>query len=85
MATTAHIGCWLGQVLKVLEGYTGEVKTVAISIDGGKIVLGCRDNILRVWSTESGEVHRLLVGSCNPITQSALHCLPDQTFVRLLM
>ena len=44
------------QVLRVLEGHTGEVLAVAISVDGAKIVSGSRDNTVRVWSMKTGEV-----------------------------
>ena len=47
------------QVLKVLEGHTGYVTSVAVSADGSKIVSGSYDNTVRIWSTESGQVpHR---------------------------
>ena len=48
------------QVLKVLEGHTDDVLSVAISVDGGKIVSGSGDDTVRVWSMETGEVRRLL-------------------------
>ena len=51
--------CGLFQVLKVLEGHTGEVYAVAVSADGSKIVSGSSDNTVRIWSAESGQVpHR---------------------------
>ena len=46
----------LWQVLKVLEGHTDCVNTVAISTDGAKIVSGSDDRTVRVWSMETGEV-----------------------------
>ena len=46
----------LGQVLKVLEGHTGCVETVAISADGANIVSGSLDKTVRVWSMDSGQV-----------------------------
>ena len=47
------------QVLKVLEGHTGLVMSVAVSADGSKIVSGSYDNTVRIWSAESGQVpHR---------------------------
>ena len=45
-----------GQVIKVLEGHTSSVYTVAISADGGKIVSGSDDKTVRVWSMQTGEV-----------------------------
>ncbi len=44
------------QVLKVLEGHTGPVAAVAISVDGSKIISGSLDKTVRVWSMETGEV-----------------------------
>ena len=44
------------QVLKVLEGHTDCVMSVAISVDGSKIVSGSSDNTVRIWSAETGEV-----------------------------
>ena len=46
----------LGQVLKVLEGHTSSVYSVAISTDGSKIVSGSDDKTVRIWSAETGEV-----------------------------
>ena len=46
----------MGQELKVLEGHTGDVKAVAISVDGSKIVSGSWDKTVRVWSMATGEV-----------------------------
>ena len=46
----------MGQVLKVLEGHTGYVESVAISTDDSKIVSGSWDKTVRVWSAETGEV-----------------------------
>ena len=44
------------QVLKVLEGHNRSVNSVAISVDGSKIVSGSDDNTVRIWSAETGEV-----------------------------
>ena len=58
--------CWLLLLLvvKVLEGHVGPVSSVAISVDGSKIVSGGGnkypypgdDKTVRVWSMETGEV-----------------------------
>ena len=68
------------QVLKVLEGHTWWVYAVAVSADGSKIVSGSRDNTVRIWSAESGQVpHRS--APCLPLlcvsllTDDALCCL----------
>ena len=44
------------QVLKVLEGHTVYVVSVAISGDGARIVTGGSDNTVRIWKTEAGQV-----------------------------
>ncbi len=44
------------QILKVLEGHTGTVNAVAVSVDGGKIVSGSDDSTVRVWSADTGQV-----------------------------
>ncbi len=49
------VGCAV-QVVKVLEGHTDSVRSVAISPDGSKIVSGGADTTIRVWSLETGEV-----------------------------
>ena len=50
----------LVQVLKVLEGHTGDVRAVAMSADERKIVSGSGDFTARVWSMETGEVSQIL-------------------------
>ena len=50
------VGCVGWQVVKVLEGHTGDVCAVAISSDGAKIVSGSLDHTVRIWSMETGEV-----------------------------
>ena len=49
----------MAQVLKVLEGHTDFVSSVAMSTDGSKIVSGSNDNTMRIWSIESGQVRSL--------------------------
>ena len=44
------------QELKVLEGHSGSVLSVAVSADGSKIVSGSDDTTIRIWSAESGQV-----------------------------
>ena len=42
--------------MKVLEGHVGSVSSVAISVDGSKIVSASWDNTVRVWSMATGKV-----------------------------
>ena len=54
------------QVLKVLEGHTDFVRSVAVSADGSKIVSGSDDETVRIWSAESDQVpHR--TAPCLPL------------------
>ena len=61
VVSIACLSVVLGQVLKVLNGHTDYVNTVAVSVDGGKIVSGSRDKTVRIWSSETGEVPELPV------------------------
>ena len=45
------------QVLKVLEGHTGETNAISISADGNKVLTSSWDKTVRIWSMETGEVH----------------------------
>ena len=48
---------WLGGgQVRVLEGHSEPVTSVAISAKGDKIVSGSWDKIVRVWSVETGQV-----------------------------
>jgi len=43
-----------GECIKVLEGHTGYVASVAWSPCGSKIASGSMDNTARVWNAETG-------------------------------
>ncbi|KAL5526188.1 hypothetical protein ACEPAG_7527 [Sanghuangporus baumii] len=45
-----------GQCIKVLQGNTDIIYSVAVSADGERIASGSRDETIRVWSAFSGEV-----------------------------
>ena len=40
----------------LLSGHAGYVMSVALSADGSKVVSGCYDNTVKIWSADSGEV-----------------------------
>ena len=43
------------KLLKILKGHTDEVRSVAFSKDGTKIVSGSWDRTIRVWNVDTGE------------------------------
>ena len=51
-----------GECLKVMElghtneGHTNEVRSVAVSGDGKRVVSGSSDHTVRVWDVETGSV-----------------------------
>ena len=53
-----YISCCVSieQVLKVLDGHSGDVFAIAVSVDNGRIMSGSDDETVRVWSAETGQV-----------------------------
>ena len=50
----------LGWQVCTLTGHTGNVKIVAFSRDGTRIVSGSSDNLLKIWDAGSGAEVRIL-------------------------
>ena len=46
----------------LLSGHDGDVESVAFSGDGSKVVSGSRDNTVKIWSADNGEVIQTLSG-----------------------
>ena len=46
----------------LLSGHAGAVYSVAFSGDGSKVVSGSRDNTVKIWSADNGEVIQTLSG-----------------------
>ena len=46
----------------LLSGHGGEVKSVAFSADGSKVVSGSNDKTVKIWSADNGEVLQTLSG-----------------------
>ena len=63
----------------MLEGHTDLVWDVAISTDGAKIVSGGYDEIVRVWSMETGEVPSSLLACMAQLSS----LMPEVTFQQL--
>ena len=47
-----------GKEIRKLDGHTGPVSGVALTVDGSQVVSGSQDKTLRIWSLESGQVTR---------------------------
>ncbi len=60
-----------GPLLRVLEGHTEAVRAVA-ALDGGRVVSGSNDKMLRVWDVESGESLRVLKGHARGVNAVAV-------------
>jgi WD40 repeat protein len=45
-----------GRLLRTLSGHNDSVSAVALSPDGTKVISGSRDNTLKVWHLDTGEV-----------------------------
>jgi WD40 repeat protein len=58
-------------MLKVLEGHSNRVTSVAFSGDGGRIVSGSRDRSVQVWDASTGKTLKVLEGHTDGITSVA--------------
>ncbi|KAH8797309.1 WD40-repeat-containing domain protein [Flagelloscypha sp. PMI_526] len=56
-----------GKQLRVLEGHTWPVFSVAFSPDGNRLVSGSQDRTIRIWNTQSGEELRILDGHTDTV------------------
>ena len=46
----------------VSSGHSDDVRSVAFSPDGTKVVSGSEDNTVKIWNVESGDVLHTLYG-----------------------
>jgi WD40 repeat protein len=60
-----------GKALKVLEGHTDWVTSIAFSPDGRRIVSGSEDKSVRVWDSSTGETLEVLEGHTHAVTSVA--------------
>jgi WD40 repeat protein len=60
-----------GPDVRVFEGHTGSVTSVAFSTDGKQIVSGSYDNTVRVWDAQTGVKRAVLEGHTDLVTSVA--------------
>jgi hypothetical protein len=60
-----------GRCLRVFEGHTGEVSSVAWSANERQISSGARDNTVRLWDVETGRCLRVLKGHTSDVRSVA--------------
>ena len=72
------------QVLKVLEGHTEAVNSVAVNADGSTIVSGSSDKTVRIWSAESGQVPHRSARSAPCLPWLCVSLLTDSPLARSL-
>ncbi|KAG8915462.1 hypothetical protein FRC02_004515, partial [Tulasnella sp. 418] len=64
-------------ILSVLHGHLGNVRSVAFSPDGSRIVSGSDDHSVRIWDTSTGSCVRILEGHTNQVQSTCFS--PDGT------
>lgn len=67
-----------GQCIRVFEGHSGQVRTVAFSPGGGFALSGSNDKTLRLWEVQSGHSLRTFEGHTYAVTSVAMS--PDGRF-----
>ena len=67
----AAVGCGDGRCLRVLEGHTRHVWSVAWSADERRALSGASDNTVRLWDVETGRCLRVLEGHTSDVKSVA--------------
>ena len=60
-----------GRALRVLEGHSAGINSVAWSPDGGRALSGAADQTVRVWDVETGRALRVLEGHSDSVRSVA--------------
>ena len=60
-----------GQAIHTLKGHTDEIRSVAISTDGTRIVSGSNDRTVKVWDAQTGQETFSLKGHLGKVTSVA--------------
>lgn len=72
LAVATSIGIWIydvqtGEVLDLLTGHTGPVKTIAFSPDGETFASGSKDNTIRLWDSKTHKLKAICIGHENEV------------------
>ena len=62
----------------LLSGHTSDVKSVAFSGDGSKVVSGSYDTTVKIWSVDNGEVIQTISGD---IDMKHIFILYNMTYI----
>jgi WD40 repeat protein len=68
----------LRECLQVLEGHTGRITAIALSVDAARAISGSADSTLRVWDVKSGEC---LCGFTGDDVMTTLSMTADATVI----
>jgi hypothetical protein len=62
----------MGKVILTLQGHTDKVWSVAISLDGKRIITGSADGTMKVWDAQTGKEILSLKGHTGPVNSVAI-------------
>ena len=68
----------------LLSGHTDWVRSVAFSGDGSKVVSGSRDNTVKIWSADNGEVIQTLSGDIDNIYYIYIYIYYNMIYIYII-